>query len=72
MLFSAILPSFLPPRGLRPAKPVAAPTSEAPCKIAKRDAVCRKAFFVSLLQRHSASARREITYRFKYYTAENG
>ena len=42
-------------------------------KMQKRDAVCRKAFFVSLLQRHSASARREITsYRFKYYTAENG
>ncbi len=36
--FLPILPSFLPPRGLRPAKPVAAPTSEAPYKNAKRDA----------------------------------
>ena len=71
--FLPILPSFLPPRGHRLAKPVAAPTSEAPYKNAKRDAVCRMAFFVSLLQRHSANARREITsYRFKCYTAENG
>lgn len=41
--FLPILPSFLPPRGLRPAKPVAAPTSEAPYKNAKRDAADRMA-----------------------------
>ena len=39
--FLPILPSFLPPRGHRLAKPVAAPTSEAPYKNAKRDAADR-------------------------------
>lgn len=73
MLFSAY-PSILPAASWPPAGKAGGCSDERGSiqkrkKRRGRPDVC----FVSLLQRHSASARREITsYRFKYYTAENG
>ena len=73
MLFSAY-PSIFPAASWPPAGRTGGCSNERGSiqkhkKRRGRPDVC----FVSLLQRHSASAHREITsYRFKYYTAENG